>query len=34
MTVDMMKLEEAILFICSTAREEDRLGAVKLNKLL
>jgi uncharacterized phage-associated protein len=32
--VDMMRLEEAVLFICSTCREEDRLGAVKLNKIL
>jgi hypothetical protein len=34
MTVDMMRLEEAILYICSTARPEDELGAVKLNKIL
>jgi len=32
--VDMMRLEEAILFVCTTCREEDRLGAVKLNKIL
>jgi uncharacterized phage-associated protein len=32
--VDMLRLEEAILFICSTARPEDQLGAVKLNKIL
>lgn len=34
MTLDMMKLEEAILYVCSTCRPEDRLGAVKLNKVL
>jgi len=34
MNVDMMRLEEAILFICTTCRQEDRLGAVKLNKIL
>lgn len=32
--MDMMRLEEAVLFICSTARPEDELGAVKLNKIL
>jgi len=34
MSGDMMRLEEAILFICTTARPEDQLGAVKLNKIL
>jgi uncharacterized phage-associated protein len=34
MTLDMMRLEEAVLFICSTSRPEDQLGAVKLNKIL
>ncbi len=34
MSVDMMRLEEAILFICTTSRPEDQLGAVKLNKIL
>jgi len=34
MSVDMRRLEEAVLFICSTCRQEDRLGAVKLNKIL
>jgi hypothetical protein len=32
--LDMRRLEEAVLFICSTCRAEDRLGAVKLNKIL
>jgi uncharacterized phage-associated protein len=32
--VDMRRLEEAILFICTTCRQEDQLGAVKLNKVL
>jgi|SRR5271165_6894597 len=32
--VDMRRLEEAVLFICSTCRQEDRLGAVKLSKIL
>lgn len=34
MTLDMMKLEEAVLYVCSTCRPEDQLGAVKLNKIL
>jgi Protein of unknown function (DUF4065) len=34
MTVDMMRLEEAVLFICSTCLPEHQLGAVKLNKIL
>jgi len=33
-TFDMMKMEETIHFICSTCKPEDRLGAVKLNKIL
>ena len=32
--VDMMKLEETIHFICSTTKQQDRLGAVKLSKIL
>jgi hypothetical protein len=32
--VDMMKLEETIHFICSTCEPKDRLGSVKLNKVL
>ena len=31
---DEVKLEEAIQYICATATAEDRLGAVKLNKIL
>jgi hypothetical protein len=32
--LNMEKLEEAVHYICSTCKEEDRLGAVKLNKIL
>ena len=32
--LNMEKFEEAVHYICSTCTEEDRLGAVKLNKIL
>jgi len=32
--LNMEKLEEAVHYVCSTCVEEDRLGAVKLNKIL
>jgi hypothetical protein len=33
-SVNMKKLEEAVHYICATATAADRLGAVKLNKIL
>lgn len=32
--LNMEKLEEAVHYVCSNCNEEDRLGAVKLNKIL